>query len=95
MCCLQLVTVQRQALDSACASTTQGPATTQGPTTNDTISEDCSAALNRLENAPARCTLTSTSNINAVCSGECRVFYDDIIANCPIDVSFKITGLST
>ena len=88
MCCLQLATAQQQAFDSACGSIPPGPATTD----DDTSSADCVAAVGRLANAPARCT--STSDTDAVCSGECRGFYDDVLANCPNDVSSKITGLS-
>ena len=91
MSLLQLAAASRQTFDAACASFTQGPATTQatqGPTTtDDTPNDACLAALGRL---PASCTPTSENDVDTICSGECRGFYDDVAANCPSDVSFLI-----
>ena len=93
MCLLQEAASLRQAVDAACASFTQGPATTQATqapaTTDDTPNGACLAALGRI---PASCAPTSENDVDAVCSGECRGFYDDVAANCPTDVSFAIVS---
>ena len=96
---LQLAAAQRQAFDNACgAATTQGPATTQatqgpttqGPATTDDDTTDDLACLAALANVPASCAPSSENNVDTICSGECRSFYDDIAANCQVDVSFVI-----
>ena len=68
-------------------ATTQGPATTDDDTTND-------ACLAVIANVPASCIPTSQNDVDTLCSGECRGFYEDIAANCEFNVSFlsKITG---
>ena len=87
---LQLVTTERQVFDNACGTvTTQGPATTQatqGPATTD----DDDACLAAIVNVPASCIPTSENDVDTLCSGECRGFHDDVVANCASDVSFVI-----
>ena len=81
---LQLVTTQRQVFDNACgAVTTQAPATTD----DDTINDACLAAI---ANVTASCIPTSQNDVDTLCSGECRGFYEDIDANCEFNVSFFI-----
>ena len=105
MSLLQLAAASRQTFDAACASftgttqATQAPATTQSPgttqatqgpaTTDDTPDDACLAALGRI---PASCSPTSENDVDTVCSGECRGFYDDVAANCSSDVSFAIVS---
>ena len=50
--------------------------------------------MTRLESAPARCDPDDDTPAEeartAVCSSECRGFYDDINANCPSEVHMYI-----
>ena len=83
-----MTNVQRQAFETVCAAF-------EGPTTNGdndaSPNNECVNALTRLESAPARCNPDSDMDslteqeINAVCSSDCRPFYDDVVANCQIE----------
>ena len=83
MCLLQLTATRQQQFDDICPT-----ATTDDDTP--TASGACTAALGRLSSAPASCTPTSENDVGIVCSEECRGLYEDVIANCPSDVSFVI-----
>ena len=67
----------------------------EGSTTNGdddgSPNNECVNASARLESAPAKCIPDSDMDslteqvINAVCSCDCRPFYDDVAANCQIE----------
>ena len=50
----------------------------------------CQDALNAIINDPAACT----GSADAICTGQCRQYYDDIIANCDASVSLVIVPYS-
>ena len=50
----------------------------------------CQSALATLSANAADCTAT----VDAICTGQCRQYYDDIIANCDASVSLVIVPYS-
>ena len=50
----------------------------------------CRDALTALANDPAACT----GSADVICTGQCRQYYDAIIANCDASVSLVIVSYS-